>query len=186
LVGDGVILIERGGEQFRVADPQWPDPLDDHYSMRRGGRWNPAGSFPVLYLNGDRAVARANARRMLTGKLEDGPITADDVEPSELPVLVTTRLPNAQYVDIVSLDGCQSVGLPITYPLDANGSIVPWDICQPIGATAFEDGLQGIACRSAADGAPPEGEELAHFGGVGDLPVLSVEAFLDWYGPVDW
>jgi hypothetical protein len=41
----------RGGALYRVADPSWDDPLDVEYCTRSGGRWNPAGSFGVHYLN---------------------------------------------------------------------------------------------------------------------------------------
>ena len=39
---------------WRIADPAWSNPLDPDFAWRRGGRWNPPDSFPVLYLNEDR------------------------------------------------------------------------------------------------------------------------------------
>jgi len=64
--------------------------------------------------------------------------------------------------DVLSDQGCLDVGLDITYPLDANGSIVTHTRCQPIGQHAWDDELDGVACRSAAL-LTPEGEELAWF-----------------------
>ena len=51
--------VRRAGRYFRVADPDWDEPLEGSYSARLGGRWNPSGSFPVCYLNRDvRTVQR--------------------------------------------------------------------------------------------------------------------------------
>jgi RES domain len=180
--------IVRGGEHFRVADPQWNDPLDGSYSRERGGRWNSPGSFSVLYLCADRQVARANARLFLTKRLEGLPITAEDLEPSELPVLVPTQVPEDEFLDVVTPAGCADVGLPETYPLDARGSLVGWDRCQPVGQGAFADGVAGVACRSAAPGAPVGGEELARIDRVDSEPLQAVgtERFEEWYGEFDW
>ncbi len=180
--------IRRGGEHFRVADPQWGDPLDGSYSLRHGGRWNAAGSFPVLYLCADRQVARANARLFLTKRLEGVPINAEDIEPSELPVLVVTDVPEDDFLDAVTSSGCREVGLPATYPIDAKGDVVGWDRCQPVGQMAFDDGLAGVACRTAATGAPTDGEEMAWIDrGVGEpLEATGTERFEQWYGTFDW
>ncbi len=32
----------------RIADPAWENPLDPGFAGRRGGRWNPPDSFPVV------------------------------------------------------------------------------------------------------------------------------------------
>src|ERR1700677_4709950 len=53
---------------------------------------------------------------------------------------------------------------PTTYPLDCRGKIIAHRVCQPIGQLAWDAGEQGIACRPATRGAPPNGEELAYFG----------------------
>ena len=52
---------------WRVADPSWSDPLDPAFARRYGGRWNPPGMFPVLYLNEDPATARLNLRAFIAG-----------------------------------------------------------------------------------------------------------------------
>lgn len=180
-------VIERGGEYYRVADPTWNDPLDSGFSMRFGKRWNAAGSFPVTYLNADLGTARANARRFLTEGLLGQPFRAEDIDPSERPVLVSTDIPDDRYLDVVSPSGCVAHGLPATYPVDGTGSIVAWPACQRIGQQAWNAGVPGVACRSAARGAPANGEELAWFDRQqGSLQPKETQTFDDWYGPIDW
>lgn len=149
--------IRRRGTYLRVASPEWAHALDGSYAARTGGRWNPPDSFPVVYLNRDVRVARANVARKFAG-LPYGP---EFFKPEEGPVLLHTTIPADDYLDIVSDDGCVEAGLPRTYPIDADGTRVGWERCQPIGAKAWEDGEAGIACRCAAPGAPEDGEELA-------------------------
>ena len=180
--------LERGGAYLRCASPSWSDPFDGSYSMRFGGRWNGPGTFPVVYLNANRETAKANARRLLTKGFNSVFVSAEDLDPSELPTLIATIVLDEQYIDIVSDGGCAAAGLPTTYPLDANGQEIAHSSCQPIGAAAWAEGDLGIACRSAAPGATSDGEELAYF----DRPGRKLEAvgepipFDDWYGPIDW
>ncbi len=159
--------VRRNGGYLRVADPNWANLLDGSYAMRSGGRWNAPGSFPVIYLNRDVRVARANVARNFRG-LPYGP---ELLRPEEAPVLVHTTVPDDDYVDIVTDNGCLAAGLPRTYPVDGDGTLVPWDRCQPIGARAWQEGEAGIACRSAAPGAPADGEELACFCRTDDAPL---------------
>jgi hypothetical protein len=182
-----VELIDRGGESYRVADPDWDAPLDSVYSLRRGGPWNAPGSFPVTYLNADITAARANARRMLTDQLNGQPFGAEDLDPSQLPILVTTVVPRRNYLDIITHDGEVANGLPETYPLDRTGRLIGHDRCQPIGQAAWAAALPGVACRSAAGPEPGQLEELAFF----DrrevmLEALAIQPFEEWYGPFDW
>ncbi|HET6171165.1 MAG TPA: RES family NAD+ phosphorylase [Gaiellales bacterium] len=151
--------LGRGGTYLRVVDPAWTDPLDASFSRRAGGRWNPPGSFAALYLCRDVETARANARRLLDGQ----PFTFDDLLPERLPALVEAEVPQARYVDAVSARGLASLDLPPTYPLDGRGRVIAHRRCQAIGRAAWEAGEPGVACRSAAPGAPPDGEELALF-----------------------
>jgi hypothetical protein len=171
------LLITRGGVYVRVADPDWDDPLSGEVAKARGGRWNAPGSFPVVYLNGDERVARANLLQRFAG-LPYGP---EDLEPSAAPVLVSAGVPEDDFVDVVSEAGCVAAGLPATYPVDADVSPVPHEVCQPVGQAAWDAGLPGIACRSAAPAAPPGGEELARFGRGEPLTPLEVRRFLDWF-----
>ena len=180
-------VIDREGEYYRVADSAWSDPLDGSYSMRFGARWNAPGSFPVTYLNADVGTARANARRFLTEGLQGQPFSVEDLDPAELPVLVSTDVPDGQYLDVVTRPGCVGNGLPPTYPSDGAGGIVAWTVCQKVGQEAWDADLPGVACRSAAAGAPNDGEELAWFDRhVVTLEAKETQAFEDWYGPIDW
>src|ERR1700722_4711179 len=105
-----MILVSRGGRYQRIADPDWDEPLDGSYSARFGGRWNPPGSNPVCYLNRDLPTARANARHLLERRLAGLPVTVDDIDPDELPILVETVVSDDEFVDVLSDDGCIAVG----------------------------------------------------------------------------
>jgi hypothetical protein len=169
--------IRRGGRYHRVADPAWDDPLDGGFAAERGGRWNPPGSFPVVYLCASVEVARANVFR----RLEDQPYGPEDLDPRRAPVLVTTSVRASRFVDAVTSRGCRAAGLPETYPRHRNGRPVRWRTCQPVGLSAWEAGHAGIACRTAAPTAPQRGEELAWFQRRGRLRATAVAAFDDWF-----
>jgi len=169
-------LIERGGEYCRVADPGWVDPLDRVYSRERGGRWNPPGSFGVVYLNSSIPLARAQMR----AKLGRRGIEPEDLLSASAPVLIDVRVPSGEYVDVVTAGGIRALALPASYPRDAAGHFVSHADCQPIGVRARRDGHPGIACRPAVDKAPPGSEELAYFGRR-RLSLLKRRRFEDWY-----
>lgn len=171
--------LERGGEYFRVADPDWADPLDGSFAARRGGRWNPPDSFPVVYLAATVAVARANVYR----KLEGQPFGPEDLEPHAAPVLVTAEVPAADYLDAITDEGLRALGLPARYPTDEEGEPVGWDRCQPVGRASWDRGDPGIACRSAAPAMADHDEELAWFQRVEapELVRVRVEGFEGWF-----
>jgi len=171
------LLVTRGGVYVRVADPDWNDPLSGEYARARGGRWNAPGSFPVVYLNADERVARVNVLHRFEG-LPYGP---EDLDAVTAPVLVSTIVPEDEFVDVVSDAGCVAAGLPATYPTGDDGGAVPHEVCRPVGQAAWDAGLAGIACRSAAPAAPPSGEELARFGRGEPLTPLDVRRFSDWF-----
>src|SRR5207247_831120 len=81
-----VRTVRRGGDYLRVADHAWAHPLDGRFSALRGGRWNPPGSFPVVYLCRTVEVARA----VLYQKLAQHPYGPEDLDPVRAPVLVAT------------------------------------------------------------------------------------------------
>lgn len=166
-------LTKRGGSYFRVADPEWAQPLDGSYSMVHGGRWNAPGSFAVVYLNQSVDVARANVLRLLEGQ----PYGPEDLHPDTAPLLVETAVPEDSFVDAVSAPGLTSLGLPPTYPRASTGTVVPHDICQPIGQAAWDAGHVGIACRSAV----AVGEELAWFQRSDRLRVNRRRTFDEWF-----
>jgi RES domain len=170
-----VRTIRRGGPYLRVADPGWDDPLDGRYAADRGGRWNPPESFPVVYLCRSIPVARANVYR----KLEGQPYGPEDLRPGAGPVLVRATVPEDRYLNVVTDPGCRDVDLPTTYPFDGRHRTIAWRRCQPIGLRAWEDGLPGVAARSAAG----DGEELAYFGGR-KLRRGAIRSFEQWFwGP---
>ena len=169
--------VVRGGRYLRVADPDWSDSLDGSYAAERGGRWNPPGSFAVVYLNRDLETARANVRHRFAGQ----PFALDDIRPERRPVLVHTDLTRQSYVDVVSDAGCTAASLPASYPFDDSGVLIPHERCQPIGQRAWTEGEHGIAARSAAAGAWPPGEELAWFQRDTRLTPLEVQSFEHWY-----
>jgi hypothetical protein len=166
-----VKLKQREATFWRVADPDWGDPFDGSYSMRFGQRWNAAGSFPVCYLNANDATAQANADWMIR-RLAGIGVEVDDLEQAQLPIILPCLVPERTALDVLSDDGCLDVGLEATYPLDASGAIVPHSRCQPIGQQAWDDHLDGVACRSAAL-LTPEGQELAWFDRPGKRPAPS-------------
>ena len=144
---------------WRIANPCWTNPLDPSYAQQDGGRWNPRNSFPVLYLNEDVETARSNLRLFI----EPWPYEPEDLRDDTGPNLVGCSLPPNQSVcDAHSAAGLRAIGLPATYPLDANGVPVPRESCQPIGARIKAASLHGVRARSAQvpSGA---GRELAWF-----------------------
>ncbi len=149
--------VPDGHRWLRVADAAWGDPLDPSFAGEHGGRWNPPGSFPVLYLNEDLPTARAQIHQLLEGQ----PVEPEDLDPPF--VLVVATLPRRQVAaDAVTDDGLEALGLPATYPRAADGRRVPRSACQPIGAVVHHRRLRGVHCRSAAtlDG---DGREFAWF-----------------------
>lgn len=166
--------VARGGPYVRVVDPDWVRPLDGGFAAERGGRWNPPGSFPVVYLCRDAVVARAIVLRRFDG-LAYSPL---DLRADRRPALVETDVPEDRFVDVVTDAGCQAAGLPQTYPRDRGAGEVGWDRCRPVGRTAWDQAEPGIACRSVA----ADGEELAWFQrGRSRLRVRRKRSFDDWF-----
>lgn len=171
--------LPEGHEWLRIADPIWTDPLDPSHAADRGGRWNPAGSFPVLYLNEDVVTARLNVRLFVA----DWPYEPEDLRADAGPVLVSATLPRSQTVaDVHSPAGVTAAGLPGSYPHDESGHLVAHARCQPVGAAAHDRGLRGVRCRSARTphGA---GRELAWFPATTRSRAAQVvtRSFADWY-----
>ncbi len=151
--------VPDGHSWWRIAPSDWDDPLDASFAGQRGGRWNPPGSFPTLYLNEDRVTARVNMQLFAAR----WPYEPEDLRADAAPVLVEALLPRAQRVaDAHTPAGVSRLGLPPTYPVDARGETVAHDVCQTIGSRVHERGLRGVRCRSAQ--APlGAGRELAWF-----------------------
>lgn len=100
--------------------------------------------------------------------------------PEAGPHLVDMAVPDGTAWEQRSDDGLVAVGLPTTYSDDGHGGTVGWEACQPIGATAHQEGSDGIACRSAALGGT---RELAWFprASRAAAAVLGRRSFTGWY-----
>ena len=143
---------------LRVASAFWKNALDPSYAQQAGGRWNPPGAYPVLYLNADLATARGQLERMLQGF----PAGIDDLDEDAF-VLVAARLPKRQRcADALTAAGLKALGLPNSYPLDGKGRTIPHSRCQRVGMAVHDRGLRGMLCRSAAT-SNGRGRELAWF-----------------------
>lgn len=175
-------VLRDGHHWLRIAEAAWDDPLDPSHAQRQGGRWNPADSFPTLYLNEDLRTARVN----MVAFIGRWPYEPEDLRSDNGPVLVTATLPRTQEVaDVHSDEGLAAVGLPASYPNDAHGAAVTHSVCQPIGQSVKESGLRGVLCRSAnlVRGA---GRELAWFPATSRSHATSVDvaSYEDWFwGP---
>ena len=161
------------GPYCRVADPEWDDPLDPSFAAATGQRWNPPG-MECLYLNRDEATARANVLRKFVG-LAYGP---EDLDPLTAPLLINVEVPAGNAADGYTDRGFRSLGLPDTYPWDADGSPIPHGTCQAIGRSVHDAGLHGVDYRSAAPGG---NRELAWFPRGSAARETSRLAFDDWW-----
>ncbi|WP_419921282.1 RES family NAD+ phosphorylase [Candidatus Poriferisodalis sp.] len=168
-----LVTAQIGGEHFRIADPDWADPLDTSYGAHDGQRWNPAG-LECLYLNSNLATARANVARRFD-RLPYGP---EDLDPATAPLLVTVDVPAGLAADAYTDEGLSAAGLPMSYPLDSDGQLIAHTDCQPIGQAASDEGLDGIDRRSAAPGGT---RELAWFPRDVKLQPRSRQPFEQWW-----
>ena len=171
--------IPDGHRWWRITRPDWKNPLDPEFAREHGGRWNPPGSFPALYLNEDQVTARINVRLFITG----WPYEAEDLRDDTGPCLVAALLPRRQRVaDVHTPEGVRAVGLPPGYPLDDVGRLVAHPPCQQIGVDVAGRGLRGVRCRSAQ--APRgAGRELAWFPATARSRARQAETlpFADWF-----
>ena len=88
-------------------------------------------------------------------KLAGQPYDIEDLDPAAR-TTSSVDVQETDALDLVSDDGFQAVGLPVSYPREA----VTHAQCQAIGQAAYDERLPAIACRSAATGAAPHDEEL--------------------------
>jgi RES domain-containing protein len=171
--------VRRGGACNRLAAPHWVDPLDTSFSKQHGGRWNAPGSYGVLYLNMTEQMARIQVEHKLAGH----PYDIEDLDPAAQHDLVEVDVAETDALDLVSDDGLQAVGLPVSYPLDADGQPVGHEQCYPVGQAAYDEPLPAIVCRPAAAGAALAAEqELAVFDRDVDIVTQTGRRrFADWY-----
>lgn len=167
--------LSRGGRYYRVANPNWADPLDPSYSKRYGGRWTPPGEFGALYLCATIDVAAANARAQHRNRA----IKLFDLRPQARPSLVMVNVPENRFLDVITDAGIAALRLPHAYPFG-----VAYERCWPIARRAYEEHIAGVACRSNAEATSTfwVGKELALFDY--SLPVRRVgkiKPFAQWY-----
>jgi hypothetical protein len=172
-------VLKNGHEWLRIAEAGWADALDPSFSTLSGGRWNPPGSYPALYLNEDIVTARFNLALFIS----DWPYEPEDLKEDTGPVLVHAVLPRDQTVaDCHTPEGVESLRLPASYPWDGKGKLIPHSTCQPIGQEVRATGLRGVRCRSARVPAGA-GRELAWFPASARSKAREVarELFSAWY-----
>lgn len=171
--------VNAGGRYHRVAEPGWENPLDGSYARKDGGRWNRPGSYPVVYLNRSLRTARLNCLH----KYRDKPYGPEDLDEAEAPVLVATEVPDGEHADCLTRAGLEGWGLPTSYPHHSDGRPVTWEACWPVGDAVHGARHDGVACRSAAEGARQDDHELAYFerDNAPALEPIERRAFSDWF-----
>lgn len=132
---------------LRVVRPEYADPFDMSFAADQGGRWNPPGSWPTLYLNEDMATVHAQVRHMFVGRGID-PDDLDDDAPLHLAACTLPR--RQRVVDAHTARGLNALSLPTTYPVTRRGRPIARGVTQSIGATVHAAGLRGVWCTSAA------------------------------------
>ena len=164
---------------WRIAEPSWNDPLNPNFAKELGGRWNPPNSFRTLYLNGDKKTAHCNLRAFI----DTWPYEPEDLRDDNGPVLIGCRLPRKQVVcDVHTADGVRDAGLPDTYPLEVDGTIVSHSKCQEIGKRVKVERGRGVHARSARSSSAKD-LELAWFPASTRSAARTVEklSFIAWY-----
>ncbi len=125
------------GEGWRHVSPRH-DPLSGKGARLHGGRFNPAGSFPVLYICRTRPCVVAELRRFG----ERQAIGVEGLLPRHL-YRYDIRLDRVLDLTNAGVRGGVGLGLEVLTGPD-------WVACQHLGATAHALGVQAILSLSAA------------------------------------
>jgi len=139
---------EWSGTGYRHAAYAYP-PLSGDGARRFGGRWNPRGSFPVLYLADSVETVTAEFRRLASLQAR----ATSDFLPRALHAIECDRL---ELLDLREPEPRASVGLS-----DADLFADDRAACQAVGEAAEFLGYQGVLAPSAAG--PTEGFVIAVF-----------------------
>lgn len=134
------------GEGWRHLSPSY-DPLSGEGARIRGGRFNPPGSFPVLYICRSRPCVVSELERLGTSE-------GIGVEALLPRALYKYDLALERVLDLTNLAVRAGIGI------DLDVLVAPdWTVCQEIGAAFHALGAQGIVSPSATG----VGEVLALF-----------------------
>lgn len=125
------------GEGWRHLSPRH-DPLSGEGARLHGGRFNPAGSFPVLYICRTRPCVVAELQRFG----ERQAIGVEGLLPRHL-YRYDIRLDRVLDLTSAGVRGEVGLGLEVLTGPD-------WAACQDLGATAHALGVQAILSPSAA------------------------------------
>lgn len=125
------------GEGWRHLSPRH-DPLSGEGARLHGGRFNPAGSFPVLYICRTRPCVVAELQRFG----ERQAIGVEGLLPRHL-YRYDILLDRVLDLTDVGVRGEVGLGLEVLTGPD-------WAACQDLGATAHALGVQAVLSPSAA------------------------------------
>lgn len=170
------------GTLFRTVPHSSQTPLSSQFAYNLGGRWNPPGSFPVLYTSASVAGVRA----FVDWQSDYYGIQWADRAPEDQPDLLVLTI-EGSFADVATESGLTFYGLPKTYPIGYQGAEA-WTITQPIGASIYAAGWPGLVTRSATlsswSGPMQEWAEVAIFADKAPTPQLVGRfAYDDWYLP---
>lgn len=124
------------GHGWRQLSPRY-DSLSGEGARIHGGRFNPSGSFPVLYLCQSRKCAVAELERLGAHQA----IGVDGLLPRSL---YRYEISLARVLDLTSDEVRTDVGIGLDVLTGPD-----WTTCQELGSTAHALGVQGISSPSA-------------------------------------
>ena len=125
------------GEGWRHLGPLY-DPLSGEGARLHGGRFNPPGSFPALYLCQSRPCAVAELRRL-------GERQAIRIEGLLPRTLYHYDIALDRVLDLTDNDVRRQVGLDLDVLTGPD-----WTTCQDLGSTLHSLGAQAVSSPSAA------------------------------------
>ena len=132
------------GTLFRCVLPSHNEPLNSTYSQVSGGRWNPAGSFPVLYT----FTSPQSANYWIETRWASLGFTWEEVAPERLPDLAVVTVQLEALADVATDAGLQFFGLPATYPVGFE-TPAAYAVTRPIGVEIHARQVAGLVTRSA-------------------------------------
>jgi len=159
------------GTLYRCVPASSVDPMSVTFSLR-GGRWNPPGTFAVLYT----FLSASLARTFIRTQWAKAGTAIEDLQPQALPDLLVLNCSVTGLTDITTPTGLQNVGLPAMYPVGFE-SEASWPVTQQIGVRLHGSGSAGVLTRSATattwTGPQENWAEIAIFPDNAPLPTLT-------------